>query len=79
MLPNARVPMPTSGGTPAPGPASMQTGAQDVTTQLVDVLAKVKQVADKNGINFTDLVNKVMGEGSAAAPAGAPPPPPMQR
>lgn len=52
----------------SPAPAQEQAGGQNIEMQLVQLLRQAMMLAQKNGINFADVVNKVMGGSSAAPP-----------
>lgn len=66
-------------GPQGPMPPAPQQGAnpQQMRSTLIDVLTKVKQVAEKNGISFTELVAQVGKSGGGAPPAPSRPSSPL--
>lgn len=65
------LPMNNASAPPQDAPQQPQAQPVDksmVEAQLLKLLAKAKQIAEQNGVNFSELVSKVQGMGSPTRP-----------
>lgn len=86
MLPNQTPNLPVPQGAPSPmgaqGGGEEQLNPEQLKSLLIEVLGRVKAMAESNGIDFASLLGSVSGESPAGAgtplpsgvPAGAPAP-----
>jgi len=78
MLPANNLPVPPTGATPAPEGGSPEINPAELESMLTEVLGRVKQIADQNGLDFNALIASISGGAPAETGMAAPPmSPPM--